>query len=107
HRLDELALETEPREIIPDGKAAEVHEDAAQRWPHVALGGLLDGERLGEPGRRDVVAKLGDFALEGPVRGEIPRRKKREELPLRLGTVGAEQQIALPRRRQEVVRVPA
>ena len=55
---DEIALEAEAVEVLADRLAAQIDEGLAQRGPHVALGGLLDRERLLEPGGRDVVAEL-------------------------------------------------
>ena len=58
HRLQQVALEVEALEVVADRAAAQIDEHLAQRRAHVALGGLLDRQRLLQPGRRDVVAQL-------------------------------------------------
>ena len=72
----QIALEAEALEVIADRPAAQVDERLAQRRAHVALGGLLDRERLLEPGRRDVVAHLRDLGLQRLVRAPVALAKR-------------------------------
>jgi hypothetical protein len=107
HRAQEVALEGEAGEVVGDGLAAQVHEHGAQLGPDVALGGLLDSQGLGQPGRADVLAQLAELGLHLLVRLPVGLREERDELAPHLRLVGAEEQVAAIGGGQEVVRVAA
>ena len=106
HRAKQVAPEVEAGEVVRDGLAAQVDEDLAQRRPHVALGGLLDRQRLLEPRaapRRSrscaISSCSASFAFQS--RSE---KKRANPLPHRLA-IGAEEERPSVGRGQEVVRV--
>ena len=65
----------------------------SQRGPDVPLGGLLDASRLGQPGRREVVAQRGDLGLHGLVGGDVGGGEELVDLRPGGRAVGAEQQV--------------
>ena len=74
-------------------------------WADVALGGLLDRQRLGQPGWREIVAELRELGLQRLVGLPVAAEKKSLELPPRRRAVRAEQQVPIAGRRQELVRI--
>ena len=77
------------------------------RSAHIAVGGVLDGEGLFEPGRMHVLAEVPDLFLQRLVRREVLGAEEREHLFACRRRVGAEEQVPLAGRGQEVVRVAA
>ncbi len=105
HRPDQVALEQEAVDVLADRLAAQVDEHLPQRAADVALGGVLERQRLVEPRRRQVVAQLGQLGLHGLVGVPVGLRREGGVLALGLFGVGAEQQVAAVGGGQEVVRV--
>ena len=87
--------------------AAEIDEDPPTLCAHESFRRLLDREGLLQPRRSNVLAELRDLRLQRLVRAQVLFGEEREHLLADGGRVGSEQQVPPPRRRQEVVRVPA
>src|SRR2546430_2430866 len=87
------SLETVPIEIVADGLAAQIDEDPPTLCAHEPFRRLLDGERLLQPGRSHVLAKLRDLRLQRLVGAQVLLGEEGEHLLADGGCVGSEQEI--------------
>ena len=76
HRLHQVAGEAEAVEVVAHAAAAQVDEDRPQLGPEVALRGLLERQRLGQPRGRKVGAQHVELGLQRFVGGPVLRRKE-------------------------------
>jgi hypothetical protein len=68
---------------------------------------LLDAHRRLQPARRDVLPERGELGLQRLVGAPVGRAEEAQKLPAHRVLIGAEQQVAAIRGRQEIVRVAA
>jgi hypothetical protein len=110
HADQQLGAEVEAGEVVGDRAPDQVDEDLPQRRADVPLGGLLDRQRLGQPGRGEVGAQGGQFGLERVVGGHVGGGEELGELRPGARRVAAEEQVGRALWAgggQEVVRVAA
>ncbi len=107
HRLHQFALEAEPVQVVGHRTPAQLQEHPLQLGADEALGGLLQGQRLVQQRRGEVVAQSGQLRPQRLVGPPVARAEEGLELRLVDRRVRAQQQVLVAGGGKEVVGVAA